>query len=152
MKQIIFFQYYALSAELREISAHKKYSGSWPLALYFREHLDQLKLFCAKAHERWTNTTEVVTLEAYVNHWPITFDDRRLKPIWADMIMYAEERERPPPEILSYYYVIKGNRPDCVFYMDRVKRFREEGFEILFGEHVCGITGFEELVSNKSKT
>lgn len=69
------------------------------------------------------------------------------------MIMYAEERERPPPEILIYHFIVKGNRPDCVFYMSRVRRTREaEVPEIIFTEHVCGITGFEEFASNKCET
>lgn len=93
---------------------------------------------------------KVITMEAYVNHWQITFDDRKHKPIWADMIMYAEEKERPPPEILGFQYIIKGNRPDCVFYMNQVRQYTEEGAEMLFGEHVCGITGFEDFASNKS--
>ena len=64
--------------------------------------------------------------------------------------MYAEDDDRSQPQVLLYHFMIKGNRPDCVFYMSQVRRTREsETAEMIFTEHVCGITGYEHFASNK---
>ena len=113
-----------------------------------------MKLFCIKAHQQFNHTT-LRAVDAFVSLWLVTFDDRNIEPVWADMIQYAEARERESSmELFSYMYMIKGNRPDCVFYIKEYKQHADKLTEMVFADHVCGIRGFEtfELVPETKKS
>lgn len=114
-----------------------------------KKNVDKLKLFCIRAHEQ-LNQTILKDVDAHVSYWLVTFDNRSIEPIWADMIQYSEQRTMSSTELFSYKYMIKGNRPDCVFYIDLYKQHADKLSEMVFQDHVCGVQGFE-IVETKKK-